>query len=87
MNDKFLYQFSESSEWSTQFPDSNGPNQSPINLVSKTAVYDPKFKEKLLSISYSSSRETDFLNNGQTVVIYPKSRNGKSFPLLFSFVA
>ncbi|XP_063441564.1 carbonic anhydrase-related protein-like isoform X2 [Mytilus trossulus] len=72
----FIY--TKSSEWSTQFPDSNGQNQSPINLVSKTAVYDPKFKEKLLSISYSSSRETDFLNNGQTVVIYPKSRNDTS---------
>ncbi|CAC5424891.1 CA [Mytilus coruscus] len=72
----FIY--TKSSEWSTQFPDSNGTKQSPINLVSKTAIYDPKLREKLLSISYTSSRETDFLNNGQTVVIYPKSRNDTS---------
>lgn len=75
----YLCDISESTEWSKQFPDSNGIQQSPINLISKTAVFDPKLKEKLLSVSYLPSRETDILNNGQAVVIYPKARSGKIF--------
>ena len=69
-NDENTLLFPESTEWSKSFPESNGTKQSPINLVSKSAVYDPKLKEKLLTISYLASRETDFLNTGQTVVIY-----------------
>lgn len=66
------------SEWGNNFPESNGSKQSPVNIVSKSTVYDPKFKEKLFTISYLSSRETDILNNGQTVVIYPKCRTDTS---------
>jgi carbonic anhydrase len=48
----------------SDFPESNGSKQSPVNIVSKSTVYDPKLKEKLFTISYLSSRETDILNNG-----------------------
>lgn len=76
-NDEISNYFSGLSEWSNNFPESNGSKQSPVNIVSKSTIYDPKLKEKLFTISYLSSRETDILNNGQTVVIYPKCRTGK----------
>ncbi|KAJ8302664.1 hypothetical protein KUTeg_019060, partial [Tegillarca granosa] len=68
------YSITGLTDWSKNFPEANGQHQSPINLISDNAEYDPTLSERPLLINYSTSRETDILNDGQTVIVYPKYR-------------
>ena len=67
------------SEWEENYPAAAGQFQSPINLLSNNAKFDPILLEKPLTINYFTSRETDILNDGHNVIIYPKYRGGRSF--------
>nr|BAJ52887.1 carbonic anhydrase-related protein VIII [Pinctada fucata] len=54
------------------FREANGKCQSPINLVSECACFDQQLLKHPLSVNYTTSRETDILNDGQNVIIYPR---------------
>ncbi|CAL1543863.1 unnamed protein product, partial [Lymnaea stagnalis] len=46
----------------------------PIDLISNDAVFDPTLSEKPLKFNYSTSRETEVLNNGYTLVVFPRPK-------------
>ncbi|XP_037537383.1 carbonic anhydrase [Nematolebias whitei] len=51
-------------KWAENFPTANGPRQSPINIVTKEAQYDPSLKP--LKIRYDPSNAKGILNNGHS---------------------
>ncbi|XP_074644170.1 carbonic anhydrase-related protein-like isoform X2 [Tubulanus polymorphus] len=65
-------------EWGITFPEANGDYQSPINLNSRTAEYDPNLTESPLVFTYVLCRETDMCNNGHTLVVYLRYKPGDS---------
>lgn len=67
----------ENVDWGKHFPAANGSRQSPIDFLSGVTQYDSALTDNPLNINYSTSRETDILNNGQNLVIYPKYKGGK----------
>jgi len=73
----YLKQIEESSEWGKEYPEANGHHQSPIDFVSNDAIFDESLLERALSVSYCTSRETDIVNDGQTLIVYPKNKGGK----------
>ncbi|XP_062582204.1 carbonic anhydrase-related protein-like isoform X2 [Saccostrea cucullata] len=75
------YMYARASEWEEKYPAAAGQSQSPINLVSNDARFDPDLLEKPLTINYFTSRETDILNDGHNIVIYPKYRGETSLRL------
>ncbi|XP_048735800.2 carbonic anhydrase-related protein-like isoform X1 [Ostrea edulis] len=68
------YMYARASEWEEKYPAAAGQSQSPINLVSNNAKFDPVLLERPLAINYFTSRETDILNDGHNVIIFPKNR-------------
>uniref|UniRef100_A0A8C3K7K7 Carbonic anhydrase 8 n=1 Tax=Calidris pygmaea TaxID=425635 RepID=A0A8C3K7K7_9CHAR len=66
-------------EWGLIFPDANGDYQSPINLNSREAKYDPSLLEVRLSPNYVVCRDCEVINDGHSIQIALKS---KSDPLL-----
>nr|XP_023684369.1 carbonic anhydrase-related protein-like isoform X3 [Paramormyrops kingsleyae] len=67
--------FSPSVEWGLLFPQANGEYQSPINLNSREALYDPVLLEVKLEPSYVACRDCEVINDGRTVHILPKSKS------------
>lgn len=65
-------------EWGLHFPAANGEYQSPINLNSREAQYDPALLDAGLSPNYVVCRECEVINDGHTVRILLKSKSGKS---------
>ncbi|CAG5130179.1 unnamed protein product, partial [Candidula unifasciata] len=56
------------------YPEASGNQQSPIDLISNDARYDPSLAERPLKFSYCISRETELLNNGYTLVVFPRPK-------------
>uniref|UniRef100_A0A8C3IGE6 Carbonic anhydrase 8 n=1 Tax=Chrysemys picta bellii TaxID=8478 RepID=A0A8C3IGE6_CHRPI len=71
--------YEEGVEWGLIFPDANGEYQSPINLNSREAKYDPSLLEVRLSPNYVVCRDCEVINDGHSIQIILKS---KSDPLL-----
>lgn len=71
-------------EWGLIFPDANGEYQSPINLNSREAKYDPSLLEVRLSPNYVVCRDCEVINDGHSIQIALKSKSGmlKTWPLL-----
>ncbi|TTH99988.1 Carbonic anhydrase-related protein [Bagarius yarrelli] len=67
--------FSEGVEWGLIFPEANGENQSPINLNSREAQYDPRLLEVRLLPNYVVCRDCEVINDGHTVRIMLKSKS------------
>lgn len=63
-------------EWGLHFPSANGEYQSPINLNSREAEYDPSLLDAGLSPNYVVCRECEVINDGHTVRIILKSKSG-----------
>uniref|UniRef100_A0A8C8RAA0 Carbonic anhydrase n=1 Tax=Pelusios castaneus TaxID=367368 RepID=A0A8C8RAA0_9SAUR len=55
------------SEWYKSYPIAHGHCQSPVDIVSTQAVYDPSLKP--LIISYESCTSLDISNNGHSVMV------------------
>ncbi|XP_006028187.1 carbonic anhydrase 7 [Alligator sinensis] len=55
------------SEWYKSYPIAQGDRQSPIDIESTKAVYDPHLKP--LTISYESSTSLSISNNGHSVMV------------------
>uniref|UniRef100_A0A8D0F1Z9 Carbonic anhydrase n=1 Tax=Strix occidentalis caurina TaxID=311401 RepID=A0A8D0F1Z9_STROC len=55
------------SEWHRSYPIAQGNRQSPIDIVSARAVYDPNLKP--LIISYESCTSLNISNNGHSVMV------------------
>ncbi|ESO98299.1 hypothetical protein LOTGIDRAFT_114576, partial [Lottia gigantea] len=62
-------------EWGTLFPEATGSCQSPVNLVSQDAVTDSDLEKNSLMFNYCISRETDILNNGHTLAVFPRVKH------------
>ncbi|XP_032875667.1 carbonic anhydrase-related protein [Amblyraja radiata] len=62
-------------EWGLLFPAANGEYQSPINLNSREAKYDPSLLEARLSPNYVVCRDSEVINDGHTVKILLKSKS------------
>ncbi|KAL7832381.1 hypothetical protein AOLI_G00299290 [Acnodon oligacanthus] len=62
-------------EWGLLFPEANGENQSPINLNSREARYDPRLLEVGLNPNYVVCRDCEVINDGHTVRIMLKSKS------------
>ena len=71
-----IFIISGASEWGKHFPEANGSCQSPVNIASDCACFDPQLTQHPLSVNYTTSRETDILNDGQNVIIYPRYKGG-----------
>ncbi|KAL8182097.1 UNVERIFIED_CONTAM: Carbonic anhydrase- protein [Gekko kuhli] len=67
--------YEEGVEWGLVFPDANGEYQSPINLNSREARYDPKLLEVCLSPNYVVCRDCEVINDGHSVQILLKSKS------------
>lgn len=65
-------------EWGLHFPAANGEYQSPINLNSREAQYDPSLLDVGLSPNYVVCRDCEVINDGHTVRIILKSKSGES---------
>lgn len=65
-------------EWGLLFPCANGEYQSPINLNSREAQYDPSLLDVGLSPNYVVCRDCEVINDGHTVRIILKSKSGGS---------
>lgn len=63
-------------EWGLLFPEANGEYQSPINLNSREACYDPRLLEVGLNPNYVVCRDCEVINDGHTVRIMLKSKSG-----------
>ncbi|XP_006808476.1 carbonic anhydrase-related protein isoform X2 [Neolamprologus brichardi] len=62
-------------EWGLHFPAANGEYQSPINLNSREAHYDPSLLDVGLSPNYVVCRDCEVINDGHTVRIILKSKS------------
>lgn len=51
-------------KWAEEYPVANGPRQSPINIVSKEAMFDPSLKP--LKLKYNPNDAMSILNNGHS---------------------
>ncbi|XP_028659394.1 carbonic anhydrase-related protein isoform X1 [Erpetoichthys calabaricus] len=67
--------YEEGVEWGLLFPEANGEYQSPINLNSREAKYDPSLLELRLSPNYVVCRDCEVINDGHTVRILLKSKS------------
>ncbi|XP_070798363.1 carbonic anhydrase-related protein [Pituophis catenifer annectens] len=67
--------YEEGVEWGLIFPDANGEYQSPINLNSREAKYDPLLLEIHLSPNYFVCRDCEILNDGHSVQILLKTKS------------
>uniref|UniRef100_A0ABM5GBP9 Carbonic anhydrase n=1 Tax=Pogona vitticeps TaxID=103695 RepID=A0ABM5GBP9_9SAUR len=67
--------YEEGVEWGLIFPDANGEYQSPINLNSREAKYDPLLLEVRLSPNYVVCRDCEVINDGHSVQILLKSKS------------
>lgn len=56
--------FAGPDKWAENFPNATGPRQSPINIVTKEAHYDPSLKP--LKLRYDPSNAKGILNNGHS---------------------
>ncbi|BFZ19872.1 hypothetical protein BsWGS_22911 [Bradybaena similaris] len=56
------------------YPEASGNRQSPIDLISNEAKFDQSLAERPLKFNYSISRETELLNNGYTLVVFPRPK-------------
>lgn len=65
-------------EWGLHFPAANGEYQSPINLNSREAQYDPSLLDAGLTPNYVVCRDCEVINDGHTVHILLKSKSGQS---------
>ncbi|ELT96119.1 hypothetical protein CAPTEDRAFT_130369 [Capitella teleta] len=60
----------ETSEWASKFPEASGERQSPIDILSRDAIFDPRLQQRPLLLNYVMCRETDVCNNGHTSECY-----------------
>ncbi|KAI4885720.1 hypothetical protein NFI96_017796 [Prochilodus magdalenae] len=67
--------YGDGAEWGLLFPEANGENQSPINLNSREARYDPRLLEVSLNPNYVVCRDCEVINDGHTVRIMLKSKS------------
>uniref|UniRef100_A0A8P4GQA8 Carbonic anhydrase VIII n=1 Tax=Dicentrarchus labrax TaxID=13489 RepID=A0A8P4GQA8_DICLA len=76
--DELDWGYEEGVEWGLHFPAANGEYQSPINLNSREAQYDPSLLDVGLSPNYVVCRDCEVINDGHTVRIILKSKSGDS---------
>ena len=62
-------------EWGLLFPSADGEYQSPINLNSREAQYDPSLLDAALAPNYVVCRDCEVLNDGHTVRIVLRSKS------------
>lgn len=74
-------------EWGLHFPAANGEYQSPINLNSREALYDPSLLDVRLSPNYVVCRDCEVINDGHTVRIILKSKSGDCRETWRSFIS
>uniref|UniRef100_A0A4W2CHJ1 Carbonic anhydrase-related protein n=1 Tax=Bos indicus x Bos taurus TaxID=30522 RepID=A0A4W2CHJ1_BOBOX len=67
--------YEEGVEWGLVFPDANGEYQSPINLNSREARYDPSLLDIRLSPNYVVCRDCEVANDGHTIQVILKSKS------------
>nr|XP_046263725.1 carbonic anhydrase-related protein [Scatophagus argus] len=73
--DELDWGYEEGVEWGLHFPAANGEYQSPINLNSREAQYDPSLLDVGLSPNYVVCRDCEVINDGHTVRIILKSKS------------
>uniref|UniRef100_A0A8B9K800 Carbonic anhydrase n=1 Tax=Astyanax mexicanus TaxID=7994 RepID=A0A8B9K800_ASTMX len=73
--DELDWGYEEGAEWGLLFPEANGDNQSPINLNSREARYDPGLLDVGLTPNYVVCRDCEVVNDGHTVRIMLKSKS------------
>ncbi|XP_075406806.1 carbonic anhydrase-related protein isoform X2 [Tenrec ecaudatus] len=67
--------YEEGVEWGLVFPDANGEYQSPINLNSREARYDPSLLDVRLTPNYVVCRDCEVTNDGHTIQVILKSKS------------
>lgn len=74
-------------EWGLHFPAANGEYQSPINLNSREALYDPSLLDVRLSPNYVVCRDCEVINDGHTVRIILRSKSGDCWETFLYFIS
>ncbi|XP_077126657.1 carbonic anhydrase-related protein [Ranitomeya variabilis] len=74
-SEKQEWGYVEGVEWGLHYPEANGQYQSPININSREALYDPSLLEVKLSPNYVVCRDCDVINDGHVVQILLKSKS------------
>ncbi|XP_073535437.1 carbonic anhydrase-related protein [Phyllobates terribilis] len=74
-SEKQEWGYLEGVEWGLHYPEANGQYQSPININSREALYDPSLLEVKLSPNYVVCRDCDVINDGHVVQILLKSKS------------
>lgn len=74
-------------EWGLHFPAANGEYQSPINLNSREALYDPSLLDVRLSPNYVVCRDCEVINDGHTVRIILRSKSGDCWETRLPFTS
>uniref|UniRef100_A0A8C5MAM5 Carbonic anhydrase n=1 Tax=Leptobrachium leishanense TaxID=445787 RepID=A0A8C5MAM5_9ANUR len=67
--------YEEGVEWGLLYPEANGDYQSPININSREAIYDPTLLEVKLSPNYVVCRDCEVVNDGHVIQIILKSKS------------
>lgn len=67
--------FSVKDEWLKRFPDAKKSHQSPINILTSSAVYDEELSKSPVQIKYEISAFAQITNNGHTFVVSGSSQN------------
>ncbi|XP_076470319.1 carbonic anhydrase-related protein-like isoform X2 [Babylonia areolata] len=65
-------------DWGLYFPEATGSRQSPIDLESRAARFEDSLANSPLQFQYPTSRETELLNNGYTLVVFPRVKQAES---------
>ncbi|XP_061746357.1 carbonic anhydrase-related protein isoform X3 [Nerophis ophidion] len=73
--DELEWGYEEGVEWGLHFPAANGEYQSPINLNSREAQYDPALLDLPLASNYVVCRDCEVINDGHAVRIILKSKS------------
>ncbi|KAM9460217.1 carbonic anhydrase-related protein-like isoform 2-T2 [Salvelinus alpinus] len=73
--DELDWGYQEGVEWGLLFPDANGEYQSPINLNSREARYDPLLLDVGLTPNYVVCRDCEVINDGHTIRIMLRSKS------------
>ena len=69
----FFSDFKEA--WCKRFPDAKKNSQSPIDILTSSAVYDEELDKSPIQLKYESNSFTDITNNGHTYVVSGPNEN------------
>ena len=63
--------------WVKDYPVAEGQSQSPVNIETTHAMYDPGLTSNLLTTKYDLERELELINTGHSISVKINQDSGK----------